>query len=125
MPFTYSDDPVPAPVLPVRVSPLESSAGSIIPGRIDTGADMTVIPDSLVRTLHLGAAGEIWVHGTYSRWQRRPTFWVRIALTDSLSFEVKALTSPRRNCLVGLDILNQTVLHADGSAKTFELGIHS
>ena len=125
MTFGYSADPVPALILPVEVSPLESSASRSVAGKLDTGSDMSVIPDSLADVLGLGVGGDVWVRGAYSEWERRPTFWVRIALTDGPFFEVEVLSSPRRDCLVGRDILNRMVLHADGPAKTFELGTQS
>ena len=58
----------PAPFLPVRLASLaEHSEAITVQAKLDTGADLTVIPYALIERLHLMPVGEIEVEGYDSR----------------------------------------------------------
>ncbi len=122
MKFKYSSEAVPALVLQVRVSRVGSDGGERMPAKIDTGASISVIPESLASALKLAPGGSVRIRGASTDGARDcPTFYVTLSIEGCITVDTKVVCLPRRDCLIGRDILNQLVLHADGPAKEFEI----
>jgi hypothetical protein len=84
-------------------------------GKIDTGADITVVPSKVRQLLHIkperwttsrGALGETW--------RSVPIFYVRVRLAGGDWTEVMVTESPKDYILIGRDILNRCILTANG-----------
>jgi len=92
-------------------------------GKLDTGASNTVLPEALLKTLSgciellcetEGAMGQ----SLGEKYARR----IRVSLDGGKNFsEVWALPTPKSHGLIGLDILNNYILHANGPARRFSL----
>jgi hypothetical protein len=123
MKLSYSHDLFPPGlILPVRICPLGAKDGAAAEGKVDTGADRTVIPEPLRRQLRLPPRGVIRARGAFdAAFELRPTYYVTVILNDSLSFDLEAIASPARYCLLGRDALNQIILYANGPSEVFEL----
>ncbi len=120
----YSSERTPSLVLPVDVSSPRAQTVWHVAAKIDTGAEVTIIPDSVRRGLNLKARGRLRTKGPFDAgWQSRPTYNVHLSIKDCISLEIKVLSAPRRHCLIGRDLLNRLVLHADGPAGEFELSV--
>jgi hypothetical protein len=67
----------PAPIAEVTIlHPVTTTRRSTLPGKLDTGADLTVIPQQLVTQLRLTPKGRIWTtgyDGAYSQRAFSPT----------------------------------------------------
>lgn len=110
--FDNSYDP-PAPVLPVHVSGINrSGAGLLLHALVDTGADCSVIPARLVRTLRLPLVDKVSVKGFAGKAEPLAVHAVqmRVAGRRLLARVVAFGTEP----LLGRDILNQFELRLDG-----------
>lgn len=90
------------------------------PARIDTGADITLIPEPIKEQLKLLPAGEKSIGGIRGEPVRQQTYYVRIVF-EKLTKYITVATTDRRYVLVGLDILNNFKLHADGKHQSFTL----
>jgi hypothetical protein len=113
---------VPALVLPADVSCAGIDGHFRIPAKIDTGASVSAIPAALISKLELVPVGSVRIRGACSeRAEEYPTYYVTISINDRITAEAEVVCLPRRDCLIGRDILNQLVLHADGPAKEFEI----
>lgn len=110
----------PAPFVEVWVTNLTSQITRTARAKLDTGASITVIPDSMVGELGLYAMSEILAFGF-----DRTGFWRKIYLislqVQEYSFPVEVVSSPREDVLLGRDILNQFIITLDGKAQTFEM----
>lgn len=87
--------------------------------QIDTGADMTVIPEELARRLRLVRAGSAHLIGFDGQPVVKPTHLVNIEL-DGHSFEMVEV-SYASDFLIGRDILNRLEVHLYGKNLTFEV----
>ena len=85
----------PAPFLQVTVSrPSETSAlANRVPAQIDTAADFTIIPESLVETLQLVPLDQITVQGFDGHLSVVSTYLVRMSIHDFDPVIVRVLSS--------------------------------
>jgi predicted aspartyl protease len=90
-------------------------------GKIDTGADMCVIPLTLKEDWHLQKAGTIHTRDYRGIEQETDTYRIRIVFKDLVNQLVEVIVARRQNVLIGRDILNKLKLHADGKEQVFSL----
>jgi len=89
--------------------------------KIDSGADISVIPDAWAAKLRLLPAGLIEVASFDGRITDLPTYYVNIS-TNGFRFElVKVLSSQRTNALLGRDILNGFKITLDGKSLSIQV----
>lgn len=116
---TYSP---PAPILEVTVSnPHKPEVGRIPKdAKIDSGADMTAIPEDFVNALGLLPVREIPTKGYKKGEQKHHTYFVCVTF-DGYSFYTEVMAIERTNVLIGRDILNQLKLILDGKNLNFDI----
>ena len=116
---TYKGDP-PALFMLMEVGASGVAKRPKVPGKIDIGAAMTVIPEPLCRKLGLVRFGARTVRSIGAHQPYLPTFLVDLVV-EGVSFRKEVLTHRRPYVLIGRDILNDFVLTANGPAGWFEL----
>jgi predicted aspartyl protease len=112
----------PGPVVSIRVSPTKRSE----PFRdrlaeIDTGADISVIPDSLAADLQLKAKGPVIMLSYDKDPVERSTYLVDLEILGYKLRSVRVARAPRDTILLGRDVLKHFVITLDGKAQTFEM----
>jgi hypothetical protein len=123
MRFEYSlDVSPPGLILPISVSAIGTRNGKKVEAKIDTGTDISVIPEKLRKELRLLPRGVIKARGAFDKKSiQYPTFFVILSINHSFSFELEVVSSNRKYFLMGRDLLNQIVLNANGPTEIFEL----
>lgn len=123
MKFKYSYDIFPPGlIVNVRVSQIGAKKGKKVKAKIDTGADISVIPEDLRKELRLLPRGVIFARGAFDKEKTlRPSFFVTLSINRVFSFDLEVISSPRKYFLIGRDVLNQIVLYANGPLESFEL----
>ena len=112
----------PAPVADVVVAhPVSSVTSGALRGKLYTGADLTVIPESLVPQLALSARAHVLARGYDGTFSQRPVYYVRFSLEGHELPAVRCIAADRRNVLVGRNILNRFVKTLDGRNLRFEI----
>jgi len=123
MRFEYSHDVFPPGlILPVHISMLGAGSEKEVEAKVDTGADISVIPEELRKEMRLLPRGYILARGAFDKELKLyPTFYITLSINHSFSFELQVISSPGKYFLIGRNLLNQIVLHADGPSEFFEL----
>lgn len=117
--YDLREDP-PAPFVQVQVTNLDTQESQSAHAKLDTGAAITILPESLAMALNLKPRSEVLVGGYDGVGTWRNLYLVSLNIAEfSLPYEVVA--SPRDNILLGRDVLNHFILTLDGKAQTFEM----
>ncbi len=111
----------PAAYLPVRVTNPDTGASVGLPAKLDSGASMSVLPQTAVTDLALEPTGDVLASGYDRRVALLPTYNVTFAVEDYAIQDVEVAASPRRDVLLGRDVLNYFILTLDGKNLTFDL----
>lgn len=120
-PYETSERP-PAPYLDLRVRP-SVQRRRFLPQRakLDSGASMTVIPNSLVVRWGLIPHSAVAVRGYNRRLSIRPAYVVDLEIGKKRFAQIKVTVSPRDNVLLGRDVLNQLKITLDGPSRMTEI----
>jgi predicted aspartyl protease len=112
----------PAPFAPVRLASLTDHAEPVaIQAKIDTGADLTVIPLRLIEQLQLMPAGEIEVEGYDGRRATIPAYDVNLQIDQLNVTGLLVIGFAEDYVLLGRDVLNRLRLLLDGPALLTEI----
>ena len=123
MKHPYSTDMDPAGmVLSTKVGEIGQPLSHTVFAKIDTGADMTALPEELLGQLGVTPRGCVYVRGAFDKEPKeRPTFFVTLQVDSSPPIDVEVLGRSKQTGLLGRDVLNDFVLLADGPGKHFQL----
>jgi predicted aspartyl protease len=109
----------PAPVLPVRVGVPGGDAGLALVALVDTGADLSVVPASVVRTLALPRTSTLRIRGVTGAAEEAPVHAAKLELGGaSVLAEVVAWAD---EAIIGRDVLARFVLELHGPRETLTL----
>jgi hypothetical protein len=93
----------PAPVTDVTVAnPVSKNKSFILRGKLDTGADITVIPETLVSPLGIRPRSRAWTRGYDGTYAQRPVYYVHLTLEGSVLPAVRCIAADRpceRRCM--------------------------
>jgi predicted aspartyl protease len=92
-----------------------------IEAKVDTGADGCVIPAKLKDEWNLNKTGEDTYLDYTGNGRKEPIYDIRVIIEGLISKIVGATVGNRTTLLLGRDILNDLILHADGKVQFFTL----
>ncbi|KRT77220.1 MAG: hypothetical protein XU14_C0018G0038 [Armatimonadetes bacterium CSP1-3] len=102
----------PAPVLPVRLGAPGVEPTVFLVALVDTGADLSVVPEQVPAQAQLPRVGEITIRGVGGSQRRVPLFAAAVEAAGTTRIvEVVGLGG---EALVGRDLLNRWTLRLDG-----------
>jgi len=112
----------PMPVLQVRLGyPGESLRLGPLPAIVDTGADGTLVPQSLVDELGAPFIDDVRVRSHWGEWRNVQLFTVDVGIGSLCLPAVEVVGDPGQEIVLGRNILNQLKLLLDGPAARSEI----
>ena len=112
----------PAPVAEVTVThPVAVKKSAVIRGKLDTGADVTVIPERLVGQLGINPKGRVWTRGYDGTYSQRSVYYIRLTVEGFDLAAVRCIATDRSDVLLGRNVLNRFIIALDGKNMTFDL----
>ena len=99
--------------------PVTGVHSAALRGKLDTGADVTVIPERLVSQLGLTPKGLVWTRGYDGTYSQRPVYYARMTVEDFVVTAVRCIAAPRTDALLGRNVLNHFFITLDGKRLTF------
>jgi len=111
----------PAPIISIKVANPNSGNFELLRMQIDTGADISAIPEKLIKELKLTPVRYISSCDYKGRESQELTYFVNISFQEYDFNYTEVISSGEENALLGRDILNKLRLMLDGKALYFEI----
>ena len=99
--------------------PVTGVHSAALRGRLDTGADVTVIPERLVPQLGLIPKGLLWAHGYDGTYSQRPVYYAQMTVEGLVVTAVRCIAAARNDALLGRNVLNHFFVTLDGKRLSF------
>jgi predicted aspartyl protease len=112
----------PAPYLDLEIAPFGRRRKPIRRrAKLDSGASMTVIPYSLLNQWQIPFVETVEVRAYNGQVSRRPVYVVNIVIGSRHFQEVRVTVAPRRDILLGRDVMNRLRILLDGPDLVTEI----
>jgi len=114
----------PAPFVYVTLrNPISGAEQRDVPAQVDSAADRTLLPDSVVQTLALPQIGTIPIGGVGGVIQTMPSYPVQVTIHTLPAMTVEVVASAGEAwILLGRDVLNAHRLLLAGPQQFLEIG---
>lgn len=110
----------PAPVLPVDISIVDRpDRRTTVPALLDTAADITVLPDTLVDQLELAPVAETMVEGFEEQPKRAFVYVVAVHVVGTRLYPARVVTHSAEYALLGRNVLNNLFVRLEGPDLQF------
>jgi len=121
--FRYNrGESTPAPYITLEITPSGRRRKPIRRrAKLDTGASLTVIPESLPRQWRIPFIGTATLRAYNGQRSTRPVYVVDIIIGSKRFQDVWVTVAPRRNILLGRDILNQLRITLNGPRQIIDI----
>ena len=120
--LTQVQPPAPFVYIALR-NPITGAAQRDVPAQLDSAADRTLLPDSVVKALSLPQIGTLIIGGVGSIVQSMPSYPVELTLHNLPPVVVEVVASPGESwVLLGRDVLNAHRVLLDGPQLALEIG---
>ncbi len=115
----------PAPFLPIAVDGYDpDKLPVILPAFVDTGADGTLLPEDILRSVGAEYEDTVRMLGVAGGVQQLDRYTVRIQIDDQIVHAVSAVaTAAGSEALIGRDVLNHLIVTLNGPADMVELQV--
>jgi hypothetical protein len=112
----------PAPFLDVVLHhPANPQVTQSLPAKVDTGADISAIPLSIVDEFDLSHASTIPVEGYDGHLSTVPTYAIGLYIADTYLGHLEVISIPETCVLLGRDALNRFYIRLNGPDLTFHM----
>jgi hypothetical protein len=111
----------PAPALDIDILHPITNARATLLAKIDTAADQTIIPDSLVDIIDLEPQGLAIAQPVDSMPRVYVTYLCDLIVAGRQFIDLEAAAAPVDYILLGRDVLNELFLTLDGPQLQFEI----
>jgi predicted aspartyl protease len=111
----------PAPYVSLQVSNPETSDKVLLRGKLDSGASISILPDTTIALLELVPQDDIWIAAFDGRISRYPTYFVTFEIEGYVLPDIEVTVSPRKDVLIGRDVLQHFILTLNGKEGKFDL----
>ncbi len=112
----------PAAVADVSLShPIADLTSGPLRGKLDSGADISVIPERWITPLGLSPRASVWARSYDGSYSQRAVYYVRFTIEGHELPAVRCLAANRDGILVGRNVLNRFVISLDGKRLRFTL----
>jgi predicted aspartyl protease len=119
--FPYGARPAPFVHATIRC-PQTGARTEEVPAQVDTGAETSILPGALARSLGLAQMGAVSVAGFGGLVSTVPTFSAEIAIRSLEPVLVKVLASEGEEFVIlGRDVLNRFRIVLDGPRSALEI----
>jgi hypothetical protein len=125
MKYSYSQAfSPPAPVLSIEAFiPDEPQQRRVLDAKLDTAADISAIPSTLVDEFDLEAVSEIVVSGYDGKTELLRTYTVGLELPEARIRRIEAIAVPEPYVLLSRDVLNHFYISLKGPDLAFEMDL--
>ena len=121
LPYLIKDFEVPTPAVKIQLIHPETNQKMEGLARIDSGADLTVVPFIMLEKLNLNAVGDTFVSGFDDAGKSHVLFACTLKCRFGTFKNLRVIAALTPEVLIGLDILNTLHLCLDGKKKQFEI----
>ena len=111
----------PAPMVPVRVRAPGGVDAASLEGKLDTGADLSAVPEHQIAELDLPAIRTVRAAGFLGGLQEAIVHRADLSIGDMEFTHVEVLATRRPYVILGRNILRHVVLRLDGPRETVEV----
>lgn len=119
--FAYDQSHTPpAPVLPLLLAAPGNAESVLLPGLVDTGADCTLVPESVAQRLHLPEIDRVVIEGVGGTSHRAAVHAASVRLAGHQW--LARLVALGQDAIIGRDLLNRIVATLDGPLLVLRIG---
>jgi hypothetical protein len=123
IPYSAAYDP-PAPLLQVTVAnTINRRQRQTLPALLDTGSDVTAIPEQSLERLKLYPISRIQFEDLHAKVNVIFTYKVRLVISDIVIPQIEVVHTGLHFAILGRDVLNRLNLHLYGPQLAFEISL--
>jgi predicted aspartyl protease len=111
----------PAPTLEVVVHNAQTGASTTVLAKIDTGADGSVIPVTLVEQLGLIPFDTLVSIAFDGSTEEQTSYMIDLTIAGRTFTDLEVITAPLAYVLIGRDVLNHVVTILNGPDQVFDI----
>jgi hypothetical protein len=122
MPRYSTDFDPPAPIVGFTVyCPVDHGRAASVRGELDSGADISVMPQRLADELHLMPRRVMIAQGYDGTQNRWATYMVDLEVEGYPVDDVEVIALPCQDAILGRDVLNRFIITLNGKELVFDV----
>jgi predicted aspartyl protease len=119
-PLSRAFDP-PAPMVPTRIRAPGGLDNAALEGKLDTGADLSAVPEGYLAELDLPPVRIVRAAGFAGELQEVVVYRVDIEIGDMSFRSIEALATRRPYVILGRNVLRRLIMRLDGPGEKLEI----